>query len=166
MPAGNTYEAIATTTLSGSTSSVTLSSIPSTYTDLIVVFVFGIASGDDILLRFNGDSGSNYSSTRLWGDGTSALSNRTTSTSGIQPRTPANQATTVTTSWRINIMNYANTTTNKTTLGRYDYASGFAETDVGLWRNTAAINSIGIFSANNFNFSSGSTISLYGVKNA
>lgn len=162
----STYTPIATTTLSGSTSSVTLSSIPSTYTDLIVEFVFGIASGDDILLRFNGDSGSNYSSTRLWGDGTSALSNRTTNSSGIFPRTPANQSTAITTSWRINVMNYANTTTNKTTIARYDLASGFTESDVGLWRNTAAITSLAIFSANNFNFSAGSIITLYGVKSA
>ena len=162
----STYTPIATTTLSGSTSSVTLSSIPSTYTDLIVEFVFGIASGDDILLRFNGDSGSNYSSTRLWGDGTSASSSRTTSSSGILPRTPANQSTAITTSWRINVMNYANTTTNKTTIARYDLASGFTEADVGLWRNTAAITSLAIFSANNFNFSAGSIITLYGVKSA
>jgi hypothetical protein len=162
----STYEPIATTTLSGSTSSVTLSSIPSTYTDLIVEFVFGVASGDDILLRFNGDSGSNYSSTRLVGNGTAAASTRTTSSSGILPRTPANQSTAITTSWRVNVMNYANTTTNKTTIARYDFADGFTETDVGLWRNTAAITSLAIFTANNFNFSSGSIITLYGIKAA
>ena len=62
----NTYEPIATNTLGSAASSVTFSSIPSTYTDLIVVMNYANSTGlADVFFRFNGDTGSNYSDTIL-----------------------------------------------------------------------------------------------------
>lgn len=165
MAAGNTYEAIATQTLGSAAASVTFSSIPSTYTDLVLVTIFGVTTGDDLYLQFNGDTGTNYSTTWVGGNGSTATSGRKTSDNGIQPRTPANQPTTVTTIYNTNIMNYANTTTYKTAIARYNYASGFTEADVGLWRNTTAITSL-TFKCNATTFVTGSTFSLYGIKNA
>ena len=162
MAAGNTYTQIASTTLGSAAASVTFSSIAGTYTDLVLVATFGPTAGDDLYLQFNGDTTTNYSTTWLNGNGTTAASGRKTSDNGIQPRTPSNQPSTVTTTYRSNIMNYANTTTYKTTIARYDYSSGATETDVGLWRSTSAITSV-VFKCNASTFVTGSTFSLYGI---
>ena len=83
MAAGNTYIPIATTTLSSTASSVTLSSIPATYTDIVIVCNGQTSTGTfDTKLQVNSDTGSNYSSTRLEGSGSAASSNRTTSQTG------------------------------------------------------------------------------------
>ena len=163
MPA--TYEPIATQTLSASTSTVTFSSIPQTYTDLVLVSVFGSTAGMDIVTRFNGDSGSNYSSIRLFAQGSgSVLSSRVGPTNGIQPRTSANQLSTVTTIHRQNIMNYTSTTAYKSTIGRYDYPAQ-VEAHIGRWLSTAAITSVSLVSDGQ-QFTSGSTFTLYGIKAA
>jgi len=63
MAAGATYEPIATTTVSGSsTSTVTFSSISGTYTDLVIIGNLGSQTTNAFpYLQFNGDTGSNYS---------------------------------------------------------------------------------------------------------
>ena len=164
MPA--TYEPIATQTLGSNTTTVTFSSIPATYTDLLLVSVFGASAGMDIFVRFNGDSGSNYATTRLFtNSNTSAvLTGRSSSISGHQPRTSANQPSTVTTILRENIMNYANTNMNKTVIGRYDYQSQI-EAHVGTWLNTSAITSISLV-ADAQQWTTGSIFTLYGIKAA
>ena len=162
MPAGNTYVPLATNTLSTATSSVTFSTISGSYTDLVLVAIFGLTAGDDLYLRFNGDTAGNYSAHRFGGNGSVASVGRTTNDTGIQPRTPSNQPSTITTMYTSNIMNYANTTTYKTALARYNYRSGFAEVDVGMWRSTAAITSL-TFLCVASTFVSGSTFTLYGI---
>ena len=60
----STYTPIASHTASGSESSITFSSIPQGYTDLVLVFLGKVDSGSgDLGLRFNADTGSNYSTT-------------------------------------------------------------------------------------------------------
>ena len=162
MAAGATYTPISTQTLGSATAAVTLSSIPSTYTDLVLECVFGTTAGTDLQLQFNGDTATNYSSTRIVGNGTSGTSTNTTSLAYIQPRTPANQPTTITTTWRININSYANTTSYKTTISRYDSATVFTEADVGLWRSTSAISSCTV-TASGSTFVAGSIFTLYGI---
>jgi hypothetical protein len=165
MAAGNTYEAIATfTTTTSNTTSYTFSSIPGTYTDLVLVCNLKATSADSsIVARFNGDSGSNYSNTQLYGNGTSAVSQRFTSqTEGYLSFSGFPTATFGPTI--VNFMNYANTTTNKTYIARGGYASGYVDTSVGLWRSTAAISSMTLY-AGNF-FDTGCTFSLYGIKSA
>jgi hypothetical protein len=82
MPA--TYEPIATTTLGSAATTITLSSIPSTYTDLRLVTVLSNngAGGDSLYITCNGDAlgaTSLYSETRLRGDGSTATSARSSS---------------------------------------------------------------------------------------
>jgi hypothetical protein len=165
MPAGSTYTPIATTTLGSAQGTVTFSSISGSYTDLYLAATFGVTTGDDVKLQFNGDTGSNYSLTWLNGNGTSAASGRRTSDTGIQPRTPTNQGSTIDTMYNVNIMNYSNSTTYKTTIARYNYTPGFTETDVGLWRNTAAITQV-VFRCSSTTFVTGSTFTLYGIASA
>ena len=79
MAAGNTYDAIATQTLSSAAASVTFSSIAGTYTDLVLVTsIRKSTTGVSAYLRANNDSGTNYSTTYLYGSGTSAISTRDT----------------------------------------------------------------------------------------
>ena len=61
----------------------------------------------------------------------------------------------------INVQNYSNSTTYKTTLSRH--STQFAGAFVGTWRNTAAITSITIINLGAGGFASGSTFTLYGI---
>ena len=169
MPA--TYEKIATTTLGSNAASITLSSIPATYTDLrLIITAKNVSSGDDIQLQFNGDTATNYSYTNLTGDGASATSSRSTSNTRIYATAGGNMSTTNFGLATIDIFSYAGSTF-KTCLimGSFDNnGSGWTEADVGLWRSTSAINSIYIFSggtAATF-FSTGTTATLYGILKA
>jgi len=126
MPA--TYEPIATNTLSSAAATVTFSSIPSTYTDLVLIMQGKSAlSTDDVQLYFNSDTGSNYSLTTLIGTGSTATSARYSNLSnGFYISRPGWTSAGFTTTI-LNFMNYANTTTHKTVLfrsGANDNSSG------------------------------------------
>lgn len=164
-----TYEKIATTTLGSSQSTVTFSSISSSYTDLVVVL--NTFTSVDVVytrMRFNSDTGNNYSSTYLEGDGSVANSNMYTNNSVIQfsywnAGAGSNPQTTI-----INIMNYSNSTTYKTALLKYVGLTGGASgatATIGMWRNTNSINTID-FSVGSGNFNSGSIFTLYGILKA
>ena len=166
MAAGPTYTSIATTTLGSTVGSYTFTSIPSTYTDLVLVTNLATDSAVEFRLRVgNGsiDTGSNYSMTYLIGTGSSAISSResnaTWAYSGYTSSTALNKM------HIFNFQNYSNTTTNKTWLMRYSAADTAATTVVGLWRSTSAINQIQLL-ANGSNLTAGSTLTLYGVLNA
>lgn len=161
MPA--TYEPIATQTLGSAAATVTFSSIPSTYTDLVIVANYANSGGQsDTYLRFNSDSGNNYSKTQMFGTGSAAGSNNQANFSsftgfGYIGTTIGNSV--------CSIMNYSNSTTNKTVISRSNDTAGLVMANVGLWRNTSAITSIIIGFANN-NFIAGSTFTIYGIKAA
>jgi len=162
MAAGNTYEAIATYTVSSSQTSYTFSSIPSTYTDLILIGNVETNATVDIWLRFNGDSSNNYSRTIVFGNGTSAGSVRDSNVTNLA----AAYGATTNSTFQMNFMNYANTTTNKTMLSRTGPANLYTVAVVGLYRSTSAINQIQISCNGSDTFSTGSTFSLYGIKAA
>lgn len=155
----STYEPIATTTLGSASSSITFSSISGSYTDLILVAQGSMNTAGGNYIQVNGDTGSNYSTTFMFGDGSSASSSRTSnSTTGLALYFNTAQSNAI-----MHFMNYSNTTTNKTILTRSN-SGDFVSARVVLWRSTAAINSITVASTNSYN--SGSTFTLYGVKNA
>lgn len=166
MPA--TYESIATTTLGSAQNSVTFSSIPQTYTDLVVVFNGGLSVFDFIYTQVgNGsvDTGSNYSGTQIVGDGSSASSSRHSSSTYLQ-----------TLGWAIGVLNdangilhfqnYSNTSTFKTILNRTNSPAYGTAAFAGLWRSTSAIDIIKFTGVNSRNITSGSTFTLYGIKAA
>ena len=156
-----TYEKIATTTLGSATNSVSFTSISGSYTDLVLVVNGTQSSANSCGIRFNSDSGSNYSSTRLGGDGGSALSNRFTNNNMAYTFIQyTSQNATI-----FNIMNYSNTTTYKTVLSRFNNAANFVAAYVALWRSTAAITSLSVQDVDGTtNFAIGSTFTLYGIK--
>jgi len=179
MAAGNTYDSIATYTVSGSsTASYTFSSIPSTYTDLVVVA--SVRSGTTanttgFLCQVNGQTGNYYDGYVLRGNGTSATSARYNKFIDPTYAAPvgnmvANSATSGTFSNHIiSWNNYSNTTTYKTFLARSNSqnntATGFVEAVVSMYFATTAISSLTFFPEAG-NFVDGSTISLYGIKAA
>jgi len=156
----STYTPIASQTLSSAAASVTFSGIPQTYTDLVLVVAGTNASGlSGNGIRFNSDTSSNYSSTNLDGNGSSASSARHTNQTYIRAGISfTSQSISI-----INIQNYANTTTNKTVLARGGAAESYVRADVGLWRSTSAINSIFYFVDSGANFGAGTTFNLYGI---
>jgi hypothetical protein len=158
----STYEKIDTTTLGTASNSVTFSSIPATYTDLVIIVAGATSTISGVNLQFNSDTGSNYSRTALFGTGSTAGSVRSSNVVQIGTGT---LSTTQGVS-RINVMNYSNSTTNKTTISRTDLASDELSTIVGLWRNTAAINTIKVAADFGVNFNTGTTFTLYGIRSA
>lgn len=161
-----TYEPIAVLTGNGSATSLTFSSIPSTYTDLIIIANSGTVAAGNIQIQFNGDTGSNYSATILYGTGSSIASGRYTNlTECYMGAGAVSSPTTLTTTAIAHINNYSNSTTYKTVISRYGNAAGENNSFVSLWRNTAAITSIRLFSYSSA-YLSGSTFSLFGIKAA
>jgi hypothetical protein len=159
MAAGNTYTPLATTTLSSDTANVTFSSISGSYTDLVLVVNGGLATQGAMVVQLNTDTGTNYSVTRVYGDGTTATSDRFTSQNYLDfGFFPAN----LNSNSIIQFMNYSNATTYKTMLNRWN-SPAYAVAVVGLWRNTAAITSIKLFNATAINLKSGTTFTLYGI---
>ncbi len=160
MAAGNTYTPIATTTLGSAAASYTFSSIPSTYTDLVLVFNGQQSASSNIYVQMNGDTATNYSDTFLYGNGTTAASTRDSTVAQISIGSSGlvNQDTVATS----HFMNYANTTTNKTTITRSNTPAYMTLAYVGLWRSTAAINALKIFAMTG-NLNAGSTFTLYGI---
>jgi hypothetical protein len=159
-----TYEPIATTTLGSTQSTVTFSSISGAYTDLVLVSsALSAGTSQTIMMRFNGDSANNYSFTYVFGTGSVALSGTVGSISFAigGSAVATNAAVNI-----VQIMNYSNSTTNKTVLGRRGQAGNYTFADVSLWRNTAAITSISLQPENSQSFASGSTFTLYGIKAA
>lgn len=168
MAAGSTYTPIATTTLTGTATSYTFSSISSSYTDLILIFNGSLSSGstDYFCLQFNGDTGSNYSYTGLYGTGSAAGSLRGTSTAYNYTGLYFESGSYQNTNQIVNIQNYSNTTTYKTTLARGNNAGLQLGAYAGLWRNTAAINAVKCYTLSGASFAIGSTFTLYGIASA
>lgn len=161
------YEPIATTTLSTAASSITFSSIPSTYTDLRVVFVGTGTTSVGLKARFNGDTGTNYSYTELVGSGSSAFSGTGTSLNYFSLDPQRNLSTTIPIMSTLDVFSYAGST-NKTTLVTQsddENGAGVVLRMVHLWRSTSAINEISLllFSST---IAAGSIATLYGIKNA
>ena len=159
----STYEPIATQTLGSAAASVTFSSIPSTYTDLVLVINPTMASNADVTIIFNGDTANNYSSTYLSGNGTTASSSRFSTFPKIYLDS-INTGTGIV-QYNVSFMNYSNATTYKTALARFASAGVGTQATVGLWRSTAAITSMTI-TGDTVNFTTGSTFTLYGIKAA
>jgi hypothetical protein len=154
----NTYVALDTVTVSAS-SSVSFTSIPSTYTDLVIVIDGTSTTGAEMFVRFNSDSGSNYSFLQFYSDGSSVgrdIRNNQTEGRIGSIRTAQNSVI-------CNIFNYANTTTFKTSTSRDGTGTVITNTFTNLWLSTSAINAIQIFPPTG-QFNGGMVFTIYGIK--
>ena len=173
--AANTYTLISSNVLASSAASVTFSSIPATYTDLVLRVSARCDNGstaNNARIQFNSDTATNYSETFLYGSGSAAASSRVSSQTKILEAliVDGNTATantfgnlemyipSYTVSQNKPISTIAVQETNAT--GAYIYATA------DLWRNTAAITSIYIEAGATVNFVTGSSFYLYGIKNS
>lgn len=159
-----TYEPIATNTLTSSTNTITFSSISGNYDDIVVAGQWrDTTNGSSLKIRFNGDTGSNYSYTYLRGNGTSASSNRgsnLTSAYGGEDVTTASSYS----SFIMNLNGYSNATTYKTNTVRNNPPGTDTVAIVNLWRSTAVVTSITLYVDNNF--AVGTSFTIYGIKAA
>jgi hypothetical protein len=159
----STYTPIASQTVGTATPSVTFSSLPQNYTDLIVVSNYGISANlYGLRIRFNDDTGSNYSDTVLYGDGSSDASFRDTSATSIITSAVGVSNNVLNYNFICNVQNYSNNATNKTVLVRANATNRETVACVGLWRNTNPITSVTIFVGSG-DILAGTTFTIYGV---
>jgi len=160
-----TYTAIATVTVgSGGAANIEFTSIPGTYTDLLLkASTRGVSTDDLIVISFNGSS-ANQTQRYLTGNGSSASSNNTTNLWGVN-----NQSGTTASTFSNNeiyIPNYAGSTNKSLSLDgvtENNATSAYTWLMGGLWSQTAAITSITITTGGG-NFAQYSTATLYGIK--
>lgn len=165
-----TYEIISSTTLGTATSSVTLSSIPATYTDLVIQFTFVQSNngGNGLRFKFNNDTGTNYSGVYLGGYG-AVYSGGSNSATFAAANVLGSAAIDAWTNAKIDLFSYSDTATYKTALittGGGNLGGGAIEQDCVLWRSTSAINSIVITQADAYNFAAYTNITVYGLLKA
>jgi len=161
-----TYDSIATTTLSSATSSITFSSISSAYTDLRIVLVGTVTSVVDLIMQYNSDAATNYSYTRLQGNG-AAASTDTTNNNGNIRISFGNPSTSIPFMITNDIFSYAGSTykTALTTFSGDTNGSGSVGRTVSTWRSTAAITSV-VMTADGDTWKVGTTATLYGILKA
>ena len=163
MTATSTEVAIATTTLGSATASINFTSIPATYTDLRIVLVC-VATSTFPQIRFNSDSGSNYSWTYVSGNGSAAQSGRFTSQTEFYNNISGDSSVPFMTT--LDIFSYAGST-NKTMLWNEvndKNGSGVISPKVGLWRSASAITAVNLRAdIYGTTFGTGTTATLYGI---
>jgi hypothetical protein len=176
-PASGSFESIATIVAAGSESSVTFSSIPSTFQHLQIRVLAkdndsGFAGVEYGAIWFNGDLTSNKRWHTLLGDGNAVFASASGAATSrisncfavVQGNSPNNFGVST-----IDIHDYASTTKNKTVRSFAGAMSSSSDGKVrissGLWNTTSAITSITLERAVT-TFTAGSTFSLYGIKGA
>jgi hypothetical protein len=160
-----TYTPLATVTLGSSASSVTFSSIPATYRDLILVCseMKTTSSTASVFMRFNGAT-SDYSTVLMRGNGSDTVSSNN---GGVTDRLFATASAEPTTSNASNaivqIMDYSATDKHKTILSRSNNASDATEANAGRYASTTAITSVQVGMDLGLSFATGSRFDIYGV---
>jgi hypothetical protein len=162
------YESISTITVGSAVSSVTFSSIPSTYKHL-QIRVMGLFSVADrgTTMQFNGDTAANYAWHRLIGNGTAAAADGYSGQNyGLTAPTGAPSTTNNPSPGVIDILDYADTNKFKTvrSLSASDAnGNGSIIFQSSLWRSTSAITSIKMETGSG-NYNQYSSFALYGIK--
>ena len=169
----NTYQLIEAITVgSGGSASATFSSIPNTYTDLLLNTsartnrVSPVIDG--IKIRFNGDTNTaNYNERRLFGDGSGVTSGTEVALGGYATTQNATASTFANSSCYI--PNYASSNKKSFSVDSVTENNGttaYALFDAVLWQGTSAISSIVLTPDVGTSFDQYSTFYLYGIKNS
>jgi len=169
MAIATTYTPIATQTLGSAASTFTFSSIPQTYTDLLVVSNANTTNGSDSEIHYviNSDSGNHYSKTFMYGNGSSVITFRDSTLSGGENGGLAVAGSYFATA-SFHFMNYSNTTTYKIMLLQSAAGTNSAAIGAYLWRgstgsSTEAITRLDFTVAGGGNFNTGTSFTLYGI---
>jgi hypothetical protein len=164
-----TFIKIASSTVgAGGVSSITFSSIPSTYTDLVVKFSGnGSIINTALYMQFNGSS-SSYTGRYLRGSGSAANSYTQVDFPSSVYGTYLSGSNTIPTNQEFYIPNYASSNFKSVSVDAVEERNGttaYAMLTAGLWSNTAAITSITL-SPDSGTILQYSTATLYGIKNS
>ena len=161
-----TYTQINSVTLAAASTSVTFSSIPGTFRDLVIVAVGRSNTVSNLRLRFrfnNDATASAYTAVTMRGEGTSPGSSApTANTSAYVGEVAA--ISTEAAIWKLEIFDYAQTDKHKTALTRLSRGGGGTEAIANRWANTAAVTSINLFGNGSEPFAAGATFTLYGIE--
>ena len=169
----NTYKLISSYTATGAVTSISFSSIPATYTDLLIMGSLRNSAADtntDTVLTFNSNT-SSYSGRRLAGNGSSASSDTQGAANGYYfslTGEGTNWTASTFSNGSIYIPNYTssnNKSISTDAVAENNATAASAQLAAGLWSNSAAITSITLTSGNG-NFVQYSTATLYGIKNS
>lgn len=168
----NSFELISTTVLGSSASTVTLNSIPGTYKHLqvrLTARASDTGSWDFMMMRFNSDTSSTYSRHDLNGNGAGVSSSFAQNTNGMAlVRVTANGGpTSAFGAGVIDILDYANTSKNKTVRalgGQLGTSAKDINLSSGMWPSTSVVTSITFVPVFSANILTGSRFSLYGIK--
>lgn len=164
------YESIATVTVASPTSTVNFTSIPSGYKHLQLRSInLSTSINNNIILRFNGDSGTNYSEHALYGSGASIgaylTSNASYTTAGYTADSTSPGVSVC------DILDYSSTTKNKTVRAicgnENNNTNCYITFNASAWYNTSAITSISVVHGNiagGATFNAYSQFALYGIK--
>lgn len=163
----SSYESIATVTGTGSASTLSFTSIPSTYTHLQIRGINNDTAGYSIDMTFNSDTATNYSIHQLYGDGTTISAFGAVNFAYIFAGVAGYPGTTQVAPMIVDILDYKNTNKFKTCrmLTGSDSngaVTGYVEFNSGLWRSTSAITRIDLKMTGSF--STTATFALYGIK--
>jgi len=172
----SSYESIATVTVgSGGSATIDFTSIPATYTHLQIRGIARLSAAytaEEYGIRFNSDTGSNYSYHYLNGNGSSAISSAGASVNNIKTASILSGSSVTANTFGgivIDILDYRNTNKYKVArvLGGTDYnGGGNVGFSSGTWLNTNAITSVQVISGTGTNFAQYSQFALYGIKGA
>jgi hypothetical protein len=154
-----TYTPLATVTLASTNTSITFTSIPATYRDLVVVSNISRATADGLIqIQLNSDTGSNYSRVWMLGSGSGSGNSGTSTDSGYKMLSYSTRISTVISQ----LFDYSATDKHKTMLWRGNDSGAEVSAMAGRWANTAAVTTLRVHTVVG-DFASGSTFSLYGV---
>lgn len=174
----SSFESIATATGTGSSNTITFSSIPSGYKSLQIRWIGKYATGGaaaavDFTMQFNSDTATNYAYHYLRGNGTAAAAGGTGTVASIYPQFTSipNSATALANMHGvgiIDILDYTSTSKNKTLraisgLNTNGSITGYITLSSGLWVSTSAITSI-TCTLTTGNWTTTSSFALYGIK--
>lgn len=158
------YVALATVTLTGPQTVITFSSIPATFKDLVLVYAGTQtnASGE-VYIRYNSDTGSNYTTVQMGGYGSGSGFESDFTTNRIVPAANVGESTTIISNFVFTVLDYSATNKHKTSLLRMNTSSRGVNAQANRWANTNAINTITAEAGFAGQLATGTTISLYGV---
>jgi hypothetical protein len=168
-----TYKLIETVTVgSGGAANIEFTSIPGTYTDLLIKLSSRTATGGatDVIAEFNADTtAANYSMRQVQGNGASASSSGGSSSSQALTSSGSTDTASTFANSEMYIPNYAGSTAKSSSndsVTENNATTAYATLRASLYAGTAAITAIKFTHSSGANFAQYSSASLYGIKNS
>jgi hypothetical protein len=165
MAAGVTYDAIKTYTFATNGTTLSWTSIPNTYTDLVLVGYVKNTTGNnyETFITYNGDTAGHYSQGFVINYNAALQAGQNLNINQLRPFKSGNSQWS---SNQMNIMDYSATNKFKTSIGRTGDGTFATMLINGMWRSTSAINRIDITAESGSSFVAGTKFDLYGIASA